>query len=105
MWNTAFIRPLAFRAYFRPTLAWVMWLYVLRSLPAGTADVGTLAIPVVGVLSAWLQLGERPSTLEGIGILLILAALAALTLRGLLAERPSGHVSASVAGISSRPSA
>ncbi len=87
VWNAAFIGALAFNVLPANALAWVMWLYVLRSLPAGTAGVGTLAIPVVGVLSAWLQLGERPSTLEGIGMLLILAALAALTLRGLLLTR------------------
>ena len=36
-------------------------------------------MPIVGVLAAWLQLGERPSVAEGVGMLLILAALGLLS--------------------------
>lgn len=44
-----------------------------------------MAIPVVGVLAAWIQLGERPGALEAVGMGLIVAALAILTARGLRA--------------------
>jgi drug/metabolite transporter (DMT)-like permease len=71
--------------------AGLVWMYVLHRLPAGVAGISSLAIPVVGVLAAWIQLGERPGPLETVGIALIVAALAVLTARGLLA----GHAAAS----------
>jgi hypothetical protein len=40
---------------------------------------------VIGVLAAWLQLGERPTALEGAGMALIVAALAILAAGGLRA--------------------
>ncbi len=45
--------------------------------------MGSLAIPVVGVLAAWLQLGEKPGLLEGAGMLLIGSALLILSLNAL----------------------
>ena len=43
---------------------------------------------MVGVLAAWIQLGEVPTPVEGIGMILIIAALALLAGYGLLAGRP-----------------
>jgi drug/metabolite transporter (DMT)-like permease len=57
-------------------LAWFLWLYALRVLSAGRAGIGTLAIPVIGVAAAALQLGERVSPLEAAGMVLIAGALA-----------------------------
>jgi drug/metabolite transporter (DMT)-like permease len=37
-----------------------------------------MAVPIFGVLAAWLHLGERPSAAEGIGMVLILGGLALL---------------------------
>jgi len=65
----------------------LLWLYILNSLPAGTAGVNSLAIPVVGVLSAWIQLGERPGALEAVGMALIVAGLAVLTAWGFRRSR------------------
>lgn len=87
VWNGPFIAALVFNVLPASALAWLLWLFVLRSLPAGTAGVGTLVIPVVGVIAAWIQLGERPTTIEGVGMLSILAALGILTLRGLFLSR------------------
>jgi drug/metabolite transporter (DMT)-like permease len=87
VWSGSFIAALAFNVLPANALAWVLWLYALRTLPAGTAGVGSLAIPVVGVLSAWIQLGERPSALEGAGMSLIICALTLLTAREVLAGR------------------
>jgi drug/metabolite transporter (DMT)-like permease len=71
-------------------VAWFLWLYALHSLPAGAAGLGTLAIPVVGVIASWIQLGERPSLTEGIGMLLIVGALGVLATYGLTAGRRQG---------------
>jgi len=64
-------------------LAWLLWLYVLHRLPAGTAGLGSLIVPVVGVLSAWLELGEQPKEWEIAGMLLIGAALLLLSFLGM----------------------
>ena len=63
------------------------WLYALRVLSAGRAGLGTLATPVVGVVAAWIQLGERPSAVETIGMALIVAALGIVTLAQAIAEQ------------------
>ena len=83
-WNVSLVAALVYNVIVASAFAWLLWLYVLHSLPAGTAGLSSLAIPVVGVLSAWIQLGERPGTLEAIGMGFIVAALAVLTARGLL---------------------
>jgi drug/metabolite transporter (DMT)-like permease len=90
-WNVSFTAALLFNVLVASAFAWLLWLYVLHSLPAGVAGISSLAIPVVGVLAAWIQLGERPGTLEAVGIGLIVAALAVLTARGLLNSRAAGQ--------------
>src|SRR5664280_196953 len=87
-WTTAFVLGLTYTVVLANALAWLLWLYALRSLSAGAAGLGTLAIPVVGVVAAWLQLGERPSAGEAAGMALIVAALAIIAVRGLVVGRP-----------------
>ena len=82
-WSVSFIAALAFNVLPANALTWVLWLYILHTLPIGTAGISSLAVPVVGVLSAWIQLGERPGALEALGMGLIVAALAILTAREL----------------------
>ena len=74
---------LIYNAVLGTALAWLLWLYVLHRLPVGTAGLGSLAVPVVGVLSAWLELGEQPKQWEIAGMLLIGAALALLSILGM----------------------
>jgi drug/metabolite transporter (DMT)-like permease len=54
---------------------WLLWIYALHNLPTRVAGFGSLMIPTVGVLGAWLQLGERPGSFELVGIICILLAL------------------------------
>jgi drug/metabolite transporter (DMT)-like permease len=86
-WSASFIGALAYNVIAGSAIAWLLWLYVLHNLPAGTAGLSSLAIPVVGVTAAWVQLGERPGALEAVGMGLIVAALAILTARGLYISR------------------
>lgn len=74
-----FFGALAYNAIVATALAWLLWLFVLDYLPAGVAGMSSLAVPAVGVLSAWIELGERPSMAEGAGMLLIALALGLLT--------------------------
>ena len=91
-----FIGALVYNALFATGLAWLMWLFILDRLPAGLAGLSSLVIPAVGVLSGWIELGERPSTMESWGMVCIAAALVAISavaMRGrnaLPARRDSG---------------
>ena len=79
-WTASFIGALAYNAVPASALAWLLWLYALKHLPAGLAGLGGLIIPVVGLLAAAWQLGESPQPLEIAGMVLILGALAVTTL-------------------------
>jgi drug/metabolite transporter (DMT)-like permease len=86
-WTAAFVWGLGYTVILANAVAWVLWLYALRNLSAGAAGMGTLAIPVVGVVAAWLQLGEVPTVAEGVGMLLIVGGLALVATRGLVVGR------------------
>ncbi|HEX8806385.1 MAG TPA: DMT family transporter [Candidatus Aquilonibacter sp.] len=79
-WNASYIFALVYNIVFAGAIAWVLWVFVLDVLPARDAGMGTLANPVVGVLFAWLQLGEVPTRLSGLGMLLVVAGLAVLSI-------------------------
>jgi drug/metabolite transporter (DMT)-like permease len=87
VWSATFVWYLAYSALLSNAVCWALWVYALRSLPAGAAGMGTLAIPVVGVVAAWIQLGEAPALVEGIGMTLIITALAVLAACGLVSAR------------------
>lgn len=78
-WNPVFTATLVYNIVLTGAGAWLIWFYILRLLPAVTAGMGALAIPVVGILTAYLQLGERPQPLQWLGSFIILTALAVVT--------------------------
>lgn len=78
-WTGEFIAALAYNIVPGNALAWPLWLYALQRLPAGMASMGMLATPLVGVAAAWAQLGERPTSAEAAGMLLIGVALAVVS--------------------------
>jgi drug/metabolite transporter (DMT)-like permease len=86
-WSGSFIAALLFNIIPANAVTWVLWLYILHSLSTGTAGLSSLAVPLVGVISAWIQLGERPGVLEAVGMGLIVIALAILTTRELVASQ------------------
>ena len=90
-WTGTFVACLAYVVLLSSGLCWVLWTHVLHSLPAGAAGMGTLAVPVVGVAAAWIQLGERPTAVEAAGMALIVTALAALATYGIVAGRRIAH--------------
>jgi drug/metabolite transporter (DMT)-like permease len=83
IWNAQFIAALLFTAVVATGFGWMLFYYALRRMSAGMASLGTLATPVVGVLCAWVQLGERPSPLEATGMILIAIGLSLLAWDGL----------------------
>lgn len=95
VWSGTFIYGLAFTVLLGNCLAWILWLYILDGLPAGTAGLGMLLTPVIGITASWIALGERPGGIEGAGMLLIVCALlltvAAEILRGRRSPSRSGR--------------
>lgn len=62
-------------------LAYFLWFVIIDRLPAMTASLGSLLVPVFGVIgSAWL-IGERPSLADAIGFACIFAAAASVLLQ------------------------
>ncbi|MBI2256980.1 MAG: DMT family transporter [Proteobacteria bacterium] len=60
-------------------LAYLFWFQSVARLPASTAGLGTLLVPVIGVLAAMVLLGDRPTLTDAIGFIMIsIAALCAL---------------------------
>ena len=71
---------LAFSAVFGSAFAYLLWFEIVRRLPATTASLGVLSVPVVGIVASVLILGERPTITDMIGSALILAAAATVLL-------------------------
>jgi drug/metabolite transporter (DMT)-like permease len=63
--------------------AYVLWFAIIGRLPTATAALGSLLTPVVGVTGSMLLLGERPTTADIVGFLLIFAAAACVMLQPL----------------------
>ena len=60
-------------------LGFLLWIAILRFLPAGTASLNMFAIPVIALVSSALVFGERLTAGEWAGIALIGAGLAIVT--------------------------
>jgi drug/metabolite transporter (DMT)-like permease len=98
-WNADFIWSWAFSTLIASAFSGLLWLYILGTLPANMAGIGTVGTPVVGVLASYLQLGEHLSSYEISGMVLVVTALGLLLLHG------SGVLSRITAAVSMRSSA
>ena len=67
---------LAFTGIGGNAIAYAMWFEIVRRVSAVTATLGILGIPVIGVLSTVLIIGERPTATDLVGFALIFAASA-----------------------------
>jgi drug/metabolite transporter (DMT)-like permease len=62
-------------------LAHFLWWAIVGRLPAITASLGSLLVPVIGVTASGLVLGERPTAPDIVGFALIFAAAACVLLQ------------------------
>ncbi len=62
-------------------LAYFLWFVVADRLPTATASLGSLLVPVVGVIGSAIVIGERPSLYDAIGFACIFAAAASVLLQ------------------------
>ncbi|MDR2869394.1 MAG: DMT family transporter [Deferribacteraceae bacterium] len=75
---------LAYNAFLATALAWVLWLFILKSLPTSIAGLSSLLVPVTSIFFAWICINEVPDLYEALGIALIVFALLLISLPGLL---------------------
>jgi drug/metabolite transporter (DMT)-like permease len=61
-------------------LSYFLWFHIVGRLPAMTATLGILSVPLVGVGASAIILAERPTAADLIGFLLIFAASACVLL-------------------------
>lgn len=62
-------------------LAYSLWFAIVERLPAITASLGSLLVPVVGITASTVLLGERPTPNDLIGFALIFTAAACILLQ------------------------
>ena len=86
-WTPMLVWLIFYCAVISTALAWLLFYYALKRMPAGLAGLSTLATPVVGVLSAWIALGEKPNSVEATGMAMIGAALGMLALVPIVLRR------------------
>ena len=60
------------------TLAHWAWFTLVRTLPVAVSSMSSLPVPIVGVFSGMLLLGERPGLSEWVALALVVAALLAV---------------------------
>jgi len=53
-------------------VAFMLWFSLQRRIEANVLSLIVLIVPLVGIAAGWLQLGERPSGADAIGMALIL---------------------------------
>jgi drug/metabolite transporter (DMT)-like permease len=87
VWTPLLIWCIFYSAVISTSVAWLLFYYALKRMPAGLAGLSTLATPVIGVLLAWWILNERPNAIEATGMALIGSALAMLVLVPIIAKR------------------
>ena len=75
--STGALLGIAYNTVFGTIVAYLVWFSVLRRIPAATASLGTLLVPVFGIVIAGVVLAEVPSVTDLIGLCLIGGAAAA----------------------------
>lgn len=80
-WTPFFCFAVLYNGLLSSGLAWLLWLFVVDRLPAHVAGLSSLVIPILAVVFAFFQLGERPSAAEYAGMAAILLALAVVNRR------------------------
>lgn len=79
-WHPYLWGGLLYNAVLGTAVAWALWMFILKNLPASVAGMGSLAVPICGALLSWWLLGERPNQFETAGILCVVLALVVVSL-------------------------
>jgi len=71
---------LVFASLAGSAFAYLLWFEVLKRVPAMTASLGVLSVPVIGIVASILVLEERLTMADVIGSALTLAAASCVLL-------------------------
>ncbi len=80
-WNTTYLASILYAGVVASGIGFVLWTGILAWLPAGTAALNMLVIPVIALVSSMLIFGERLDALEWAGIAAIGVGLAIISIR------------------------
>jgi drug/metabolite transporter (DMT)-like permease len=69
---------LVYNMFLAGTLAHWAWYSLARTLPVAISSMSSLPVPIVGVFSGMLLLGERPGAGEWVALALVVAAMVAV---------------------------
>lgn len=93
-WSLTYLLLLLYIGMLSTALGFLLWLAVLRFLPAGTASLNMFAIPVIALVSSMLVFGERLAGHEWLGIACIAAGLGIVSYHGWRANRQGERIAA-----------
>ena len=79
-WTPLYAATLAYSGAIATGVGFVLWLAVLRWLPAGTAALNMLAIPAIALVSSMIMFDERLDPIEWTGIAFLAAGLVIVSL-------------------------
>jgi drug/metabolite transporter (DMT)-like permease len=80
-WSTELALVMAYNGPIASAFCFWAYVTVARTLPAITTALGSLGVPVVGVVSSALMLGESLSVTNVVGLSLIIGSVAILRVR------------------------
>lgn len=86
-WNGVYVSALLYAGVIATGIGFILWTAILARLPAGTASLNMFAIPILALVSSMLVFGERLTLSEWLGIALIGAGLAIVSMRAWRASR------------------
>ena len=86
-WSATYALLLLYVGAVSTGVAFLLWITILRFLPAGTASLNMFAIPVIALVSSMIVFGERLTGAEWSGIACIGAGLAIISWSALRARR------------------
>lgn len=81
IWAWQMVVGLLYSALIATAAGWLLWLSVVRRVPASIAGLSSLGVPIMATLLAWLLLSERPALVEMSGMALILIGLAVVSVK------------------------
>jgi drug/metabolite transporter (DMT)-like permease len=82
-----------YNVFLAGTVAHWAWFTLARTLPVAVSSLSSLPVPVIGVFSGMLFLGERPGPTEFIALALVIASLFAVLFQPAEKQRPPATAS------------
>ncbi|MBP1628405.1 MAG: Permease of the drug/metabolite transporter superfamily [Holophagaceae bacterium] len=77
LWHAPFFIPIMLWEIIPATaLGWLLWTFFLKRVDAALAGLAVLASPLVGIAAGAIELHERPSGIEALGMGLVVLSLA-----------------------------